>query len=80
MMGHAASVVFVFVAVFALDFAWAAYTKAVGTESAGTAAVYSMVIYLLGGAVVVQYVASPWLLLPAVGGAFCGTFLAVRQA
>jgi hypothetical protein len=68
----------VFVTVFSLDFVWAKYTQAVAGNAAWLAAGTAIVIYALGGVATLGYTSNPWLLLPAVAGAFAGTFTAVR--
>lgn len=68
----------VFAAVAALDFVWAKYTYAITTKRATLAGFYGAVVFLLSGVATLGYVASPWLLLPAVAGAFVGTYAAVR--
>lgn len=70
----------VFAAVFALDFAYAIYTRAVTNERAIAAGIYASAIILLAGSAAIGYTSDPWLLIPAMCGAFCGTVLAVRLA
>ena len=65
----------VFLAVAALDVAWARYTRAVGGRKATRAAVWAVAIYALGALVTIEYVREPWLLVPAVAGAFIGTWI-----
>lgn len=70
----------VFAAVFALDYAYAIYTRAVTAKRAFASGIYASVIILLTGAAAIGYTADPWLLIPAMAGAFSGTVLAVRYA
>lgn len=68
----------VFLALFALDFVWAKYTFALSSRRHWQAASYASVIIFLSGGAAVGYVSNPWLLAPAMAGAFAGTFVAVR--
>lgn len=68
----------VFVAVFALDFVWAFYTRAIQAHRALAAASWAAGIILLSGAAQIGYTHDPALLLPAVLGAFGGTYAALR--
>jgi hypothetical protein len=68
----------VFVAVAALDFVWAYYTRYVNDGRAAYAGFAAVLIMLLGGTAVIGYTADPWMLIPAGAGAFVGTFAAVR--
>lgn len=68
----------VFIALFMLDFVWAKYTYAMTQKAAAWAGGYACVIILLGGYAAIGYTQNPWLLVPAMAGAFAGTWLAVR--
>jgi hypothetical protein len=70
----------VFVAMFALDFVWAFYTKAIQRHAATAAASWAVGIILFSGFSQIAYTHEPWLLLPAALGAFAGTFIAVLIA
>lgn len=67
----------VFVALFALDFVWAKYTFAMQARDALTSSGFAAVLILLSGIAAVGYTRHPWLLLPAMAGAFGGTWFAV---
>jgi hypothetical protein len=69
----------VFVAVAALDFVWAYYTRYVNDGRAVCAGFAAILIMLLGGTAVIGYTADPWMLIPAGVGAFVGTFTAVKM-
>lgn len=70
----------VFGATFALDFAYAIYTRAVTAGRVIAASVYASLIIMLAGAAAIGYTADPWLLIPAMAGAFLGTAAAMRWA
>lgn len=72
------SYVAVFLAMFGLDFIWAKYTFAMAERRHWSAASYASAIIFLSGGAAVGYTSNPWLLLPAMGGAFAGTLMAVR--
>lgn len=57
-----------------LDYAWARYTVALGT-SPNRAALWSMLLFLLGATVTRTYVAHEWVVVPATLGAGFGTWL-----
>ena len=69
-----------FAGVAALDIVWAGYTIAMVEKKAVTSSVYAMAIYAFGGLIIIGYTDHPWLLFPAVAGAFCGTYIAVWWA
>lgn len=71
-------VVLVFVAVFALDFVWAFYTKALTDSAALRAAMWATLLIVLTGTAQIGYTHDWRLLVPAAFGAFAGTFLAIR--
>lgn len=68
----------VFLALFALDFVWAKYTHALAAHQAIPASAYASGIILLNGVAVIGYTSDPWLLLPAILGAFAGTYAAIK--
>lgn len=68
----------VFAALFALDFFWAKYTTAITAKRAHLASAYATVLILLSGIAAIVYTAEPVMLIPAMLGAFAGTFVAVR--
>lgn len=66
-----------FFGVAALDIVWAGYTIAMVEKKAVISSVYAMAIYAFGGLIIIGYTDHPWLLFPAIAGAFCGTYTAV---
>lgn len=67
----------VFAALFALDFVWISYTKAVTQHAPMGAAFWAVLILLFNGVSQIGYVNEPWLLVPAAAGAFTGTYAAM---
>lgn len=70
---------FVFSVVFALDFIWTRYISAIAAKQPTASAIWSAGVILLSGVAAVEYVANPWLLLPAGLGAFTATWIAVHR-
>lgn len=68
----------VFAALFALDFVWSRYTRALNVSSAVIAANYAVAIILLGGFSIVSYTTNHWLLIPAAAGAWAGTWGSIK--
>jgi hypothetical protein len=68
----------VFAAIFLLDFVYARYNLATAQKRMWASAHYAAIIILLGGFGAVSYTQDPFLLIPAAGGAWCGTFMSVR--
>lgn len=68
----------VFVAMFALDFVWAFYTKAIQHGQSLRGAGYAAVLICLAGTAQIGYTHDPWLLIPAALGAAGGTYAALR--
>jgi hypothetical protein len=69
---------FVFVAIFLLDFAYVRYTLATTARDEHASGAYAAAIIVLSGGAAVGYTAEPWLLVPAAIGAYVGTVVAVR--
>lgn len=63
----------VFAITFALDVVWAWYTAALVAKRIFPASGWAAAIIVLSGANVISFVHDPWMLLPAMAGAFCGT-------
>lgn len=68
----------VFAAMFALDFVWTFYTKAIQRHVAMPAALWAVAILGLNGFAQIGYINNPWLLIPAAAGAFGGTYSAMK--
>lgn len=67
----------VFVSLALLDFCWAKYIHHLADRHAVQAGLWSGVITLGSAFAVISYTANHWLLIPAVLGAFVGTWAAV---
>lgn len=72
-------VLLVFLAVTVADYCWAEYIKDIATGSAFKASIWAILVYVLGGFVVLEYVANKWMLIPAGLGAFIGTYISVKR-
>ena len=70
----------VFAAMFALDLVWVFYTRAAVVKQALLASCWASAIMLLNGMVVLGFVSNKWMLVPAILGAFAGTFAAIKIA
>jgi hypothetical protein len=73
-------VILVFLLMTALDYFWAKYTAAIAGKHPLWAGFHAMIILFFNGAVTIAYVADTWMLLPALVGAFLGTYLAVKSS
>lgn len=72
------SALLVFASLFALDFVWAIYTRAVVNKSHTKAATLASAIIVLSGTAAIGYTHDPLMLAPAALGAFGGTWCALR--
>lgn len=70
--------VVVFAAMFALDYVWTYYTKAIQRHAPCAAATWAVTITAFNGVAQIGYVENNWLLLPAALGAFGGTYAAMK--
>lgn len=70
--------VIVFAAMFALDFVWIFYTKAVQRHLPLPAALWAVLVLGFNSATQIGYVHDPWLLIPTACGAFGGTYCAMK--
>lgn len=68
-----------FCTMFALDYIWAKYTKAITYHRASGAAHFAAGITLCNAIVTVGYVNNFWLLIPTLAGAWCGTYYGVKK-
>lgn len=66
----------VFVVYMAIDFVWARYTHHMMVKNAKTAGFLAAVIVLLAGVGTIGFTTDHWLLIPAMAGAFAGTWIA----
>jgi hypothetical protein len=75
----ALQVLAVFVALFMLDFVWARYTLALTSARRIASANYAAILICLSGVAAVLYTREPWLILPAMAGAWAGTWSALMD-
>ena len=68
----------VFVATLLVDFCWTRYNVHSAAKHAHRAAAWSAGIILFGFVNVVSYTADHWLVIPALLGAYAGTWVAIR--
>lgn len=68
----------VFAALFALDFVWAIYTKAISDDRELWASVTAVAIILLSGTAIMKYAHDATMLIPAAFGAFAGTWASIK--
>jgi hypothetical protein len=68
----------IFLVMVAVDWVWASYTKSVTEKKPIAAGVHAVGILAFGAVSVIGYTSNHWLLIPACGGAFVGTYLAVK--
>lgn len=68
-----------FAAMFALDFVWVYYTKAVQAHRVLPAGGWAAGITVLNGVAAIIYVGDPWTIAPAGLGAAVGTLIAMRR-
>lgn len=68
----------VFLAVAVADWLWSQWIASVGDKHAVMAGAYSAAIVLVGAYVTCSYMKDRVYLIPAVLGAFVGTYLSVR--
>ena len=64
-----------FFAIFLLDLVYTYYLKCIQENNALGASFWSIACYVLGGVAVINYTANHMLLIPAIVGAFCGTYV-----
>lgn len=69
--------VLVFLSTFSMDMLWVLYIKYIESNHPVLAGISGSVLYLLSGYVVIAYVENTLMLIPAVIGAFCGTYFTV---
>jgi hypothetical protein len=68
-----------FAALFALDVVWARYTAAVTDRRRTVASSYAAAIIALGAIGTISYIDDPRMIVPAMLGAFCGTFVGIKR-
>jgi hypothetical protein len=64
-----------FFAIFLLDIVYTYYLRCVATNNVLGASFWSVACYILGSVAVINYTTNHWLMIPAIAGAFCGTYI-----
>jgi hypothetical protein len=67
--------VITFIAIFVLDIVYTYYLRCVENNYVFGAAAWSVACYVLGSIAVINYTTNHWLMIPAMAGAFCGTYV-----
>jgi len=67
-----------FIAIFLLDIVYTYYLRCVQYEQALKASVWAVACYVLGSVAVINYTTNHWLIIPAIVGAFCGTYVGMK--
>jgi hypothetical protein len=67
-----------FFAIFLLDVVYTYYLRCVADNSVLGASFWSVACYILGSVAVINYTTNHWLLIPAMAGAFAGTFVGMK--
>jgi hypothetical protein len=68
-----------FFALFFTDILYTHYIKSVNERNALRASVLAVMVFLIASVAVIEYTTNHWLLIPACLGAFCGTYVSLRQ-
>ena len=67
-----------FFSIFLLDIVYTYYLRCVADNNVLGASFWSVACYILGSAAVISYTTNHWLVIPAIAGAFCGTFAGMK--
>jgi hypothetical protein len=67
-----------FFAIFLLDVVYTYYLRCIADNHVMGASVWSVACYILGSIAVINYTTNHWLLIPAMAGAFCGTYVGMK--
>jgi uncharacterized membrane protein YfcA len=67
-----------FFSIFLLDIVYTYYLRCVADNNVLGASFWSVACYILGSAAVISYTTNHWLVIPAVAGAFCGTYVGMK--
>ena len=67
-----------FFAIFLLDVVYTYYLSCMADNHVMGASVWSVACYILGSIAVKNYTTNHWLLIPAMAGAFCGTYVGMK--
>jgi hypothetical protein len=67
-----------FFAIFLLDVVYTYYLRCVSDNNVLGASFWSVACYILGSVAVINYTTNHWLVIPAIAGAFSGTFVGMK--
>jgi len=67
-----------FFSIFLLDIVYTYYLRCVANDRVLGASFWSVACYILGSVAVISYTTNHWLIIPAVAGAFCGTYVGMK--
>jgi len=67
-----------FFAIFLLDIVYTYYLRCVQDNQVVKASIWSVACYVLGSIAVINYTTNHWLMIPAMAGAFFGTFVGMK--
>jgi hypothetical protein len=67
-----------FFAIFLLDIVYTYYLRSIANNQVMAASLWSVACYVLGSYAIIEYTANNLLMIPAMMGAFCGTYVGMR--
>jgi hypothetical protein len=67
-----------FAAIFLLDIVYTYYLRCVANNQVMGASLWSVACYMLGSYAVIEYTSNNLLMIPAMLGAFCGTYAGMK--
>jgi hypothetical protein len=67
-----------FFAIFLLDIVYTYYLRCVQDSQVVKASIWAVACYVLGSIAVINYTTNHWLMIPAMAGAFFGTFVGMK--
>jgi uncharacterized membrane protein YfcA len=67
-----------FFAIFLLDVVYTYYLRCVANDNVLGASFWSVACYILGSVAVINYTTNHWLVIPAIAGAFVGTYVGMK--
>ena len=67
-----------FFAIFVLDIVYTYYLRCVANNQVIGASLWSVACYLLGSYAIIEYTTNHLMMIPAILGAFCGTYAGMK--
>jgi len=67
-----------FFAIFVLDIVYTYYLRCVANNQVMGASLWSVACYLLGSYAIIEYTTNHLMMIPAILGAFCGTYAGMK--